>query len=254
MKLITHNTYWFQGSPSLWGEEYTRAHPAIVASLIDLYGELRADVLCLQEVPGVKVFERLCAALGMDGVYAPGGERSVYGGGILWREMAGSVEDLTQRTVIDGRVFERICLRLDLLRDGVPLTVVDLHLASNRYAPDRQGEPLRLAEVGALFDACPEPDVVAGDFNARPDSGVYAEMISRGFVDSGAGANQHGRPDHRRIDYIWVRRDSVLTASDYSVVRGQDFRLAAKSPVDLSDHHPVSTALPQTERVGRRVT
>jgi endonuclease/exonuclease/phosphatase family metal-dependent hydrolase len=206
--------------------------------LAKLYGSLDADILCLQEVPSSAVLSTLRTELSMQGAFFPGGKRSAYGGVMLWQTMGTSVENLT---LAGGRVFERICLRLNARIKTRSLTVVGVHLASNRFAPQFRGEPIRLAELETLFAACPEPDVVMGDFNATPESAVYARMVERGFIDCGHGYTEHGRPPDKRIDYIWIRADAGLSVLEYEVIQDQRFMYDAS--ICLSDHHPVRICL-----------
>ena len=65
LTVVTHNAYWFQGWPSLWGREEPRAHPEILDALASLYARLAPDVLCLQEVPDRQVLAELESRLGM---------------------------------------------------------------------------------------------------------------------------------------------------------------------------------------------
>jgi endonuclease/exonuclease/phosphatase family metal-dependent hydrolase len=242
LTLVTHNAYWFQGAPSLWGEERTQAHDAVMPLLARLYGRLDTDILCLQEVPSSAVLSTLRTELGMQGAFFPGGKRSAYGGAMLWQGMATSVEELTH-TAEDVPVFERICLQLNTSIQTRSITVIGVHLASNRFAPERQGEPIRLAELETLFAACPEPDVVMGDFNATSDSGVYARMVEQGFIDCGHGYTVHGRPPDKRIDYIWIRAAAGLSVLEYEVIQDQRFVYDADAGIYLSDHHPVRVCL-----------
>jgi len=240
---VSHNAYWFQGAPSLWGEERTVPHPCVLNALAEVYAGLDPDILCLQEVPSPEAFGELRDHLGMEGVFRPGAGLSAYGGAILWRGIAAATDDLSHRQVGDGRVFERMSLRLNTRVDGHPLSLVNAHLSSNRYAPDGQGESIRLAELAAVAEACPDADVVAGDFNATPDSAVYAQMQALGFDDVGLGHDGPGRPEERRVDYIWVRSGSGPTASDYEVVSGARFGLASDPGIALSDHHPLRASV-----------
>lgn len=239
LTLATHNAYWFQGAPSLWGEERTQARPEILARLADLYAALEVDVLFLQEVPAPAVAAALMDRLDMEGAYFPGGGRPAYGGAILWRGLAGRVVDLTRA---GGRVFERVCLQLEACGTGPGLRLVGLHLASNRFAPQRRGENLRLAEVAALFAASPAPDVVAGDFNAAPDSAVYAQMRSRGYTEYG-GSGGTGRPRTKRVDYIWVRDAAGLLVEGCATITDARFIYDADRGIYLSDHPPVCLRL-----------
>ena len=65
MILWSHNAYWFQGAPSLWGEELQVFHPEALAALTGLYTSLQPDVLLLQEVPGPDVPAALSESLNM---------------------------------------------------------------------------------------------------------------------------------------------------------------------------------------------
>ena len=243
LTLLSHNAYWFQGTPSLWGEERSEAHPDVLAALIAFYRQLSPDVLCLQEVPSRKICDEVAAGLGMRGHYARGGGRPTYGGAVLWRPLDGDVEDLTHTRIDGERIFERICIVFTTIVNGDPLVVVNVHLSSNRYAPDRNGEPVRLAELEVLFGACAQPDVVTGDFNARPDSAVYAAMIQRGYVDCGSQLSANRRDAERRVDYLWVREASTVRAEHMDSVPERPFALAGEPPVSLSDHPSLGVRL-----------
>lgn len=239
--MVTHNAYWFQGAPSIWGEERVCAHAAVVQALAALYRDLDPDVVCLQEVPSAEVCAALRGQLGMEGAFFPGGQRADYGGALLWKGQSARVENFTHTAVGQGRFFERICLKLDTYINNRHLSIVNVHLSSNRYAPAHRGEPVRLAELAALFAADSAPDVVVGDFNAVPDSAVYADMMERGFVDCGHNYSTHGRAADKRIDYIWVGADSGLSLAAYEVV--EDERFLYDAGVYLSDHHPLCARL-----------
>lgn len=243
VSLVSHNAYWFQGTPSLWGEERTTAHPLLLDALVELYAALDPDILCLQEIPSAETFGVLRSRLSMEGVFCPGAGRAAYGGAILWRGMAAEADDLSHRHVNGDGVFERMCLQLSARVNGRDLSLINIHLASNRFAPDRHGEPVRLAELGALEEACPYPDVIVGDFNATPDSSVHARMEARGFVDTGRDYEGGGRAREKRVDYIWVRADWGPSVTDYEVVSGNRFELEGHPGVALSDHHPVRVRL-----------
>jgi endonuclease/exonuclease/phosphatase family metal-dependent hydrolase len=249
MIVLTHNAYWFQGSPSIWGQEEIRAHPRILDALTELYAGLQADVICLQEVPDASIADRLATALGMQVGFAPGGLRPGYGGVILWRGDGAAVTDQTLTRNRRGYVFERISLRLDHTWHQRRISIVNVHLASNRFAPEGGGEPVRLAELDAALTAGARPDLVAGDFNAVPDSAVYASMLERGYVDTHQGSCHHGRPADRCIDYIWVHSDSGLSVAAQDSVTDKRFQMPAPLAMALSDHHPIWTCLaPQETR------
>ena len=227
----------------MWGKERAQAHPDVLAALIESYREFEPDFLCLQEVPSQEVCDEVAVGLGMRAHYAQGGGRSDYGGAVLWRAHEGAVEDLTHTRVGDERIFERICLELTTVVNGESFVVVNLHLSSNRFAPQRRGEAVRLAELEALFGVCAQPDVLAGDFNARADSAEYRAMIERGYVDCGPQLAANRRYAGKRIDYVWVRSNSAVDTEDLSVIPQGSFELAGEQPVDLSDHPPVGVRL-----------
>ena len=236
--LVTHNAYWFQGAPSLWGAERQRAHPAILSALAALYRHLRADILALQEIPASQVLAQLQIELGMEGIYAQGGMRPAYGGGILWRGTTASGRDLSHLPVGPQRIFERFCLEIRGQFGTTALSLVNIHLSSNRYAPDRRGEAIRLAELAALEAAAPGADIVMGDFNAAPDSPVHQYMEDQGYWDPGTTTAARGK----RIDYIWLRRAYRAALVEYRLVEEAAFTYG-EGPTLLSDHPPLLVRL-----------
>ena len=238
LTIITHNAYWFQGWPPLWGAEEPHAHSVVVTALGDLYARCSPDVLCLQEVPDRRVVAELESRLGMRGTYVPGAMRSEYGGAVLVRGMAASFRVLSEGSGSIG-AFERFCVHARICADGRGFDLLALHLSSNRYAPDSDGEPLRLAELDMAFGECPGPDLVLGDFNARPDSQVYRHMQDLGYRDSGEGMTAYitgQEPKRRRVDYIWIAESGALDLVEHRVISGAEFTLGG---VELSDHLPV---------------
>lgn len=233
MVIWTHNAYWFQGAPSLWREERQEPHPEALKALIDLYRSLDADVLCLQEVPTEQVAQQVGDDLGMSVTFAAGGERTMYGGAILWREgLAAQVQDLSQMPTSLGCRFERICMVMTLNVDDSSVDICNVHLSSNRFAPQSNGEPVRLAELETLFAQIEAPSIIAGDFNARPDSTVYEMMRSRGYEDPHTGMVQE-------IDYLWQHGDTRIHTEP--LLLPADFEIPGHAGVALSDHRPVGT-------------
>ncbi len=239
MILWSHNAYWFQGAPSLWGEERQTPHPDALAALIRLYLSLKPDVLLLQEVPTPEVAAALADALNMHSHFAPGGERPAYGGSILWgRDLDGTVENLTARTTPAGRRFERICMHLVLSMDNRELSVINVHLSSNRFAPDGQGEPVRVGEMTTALQQVPSPAVVAGDFNARSDSRIYDHMVQAGFREPHTDTT-----DARRIDYTWIDGTQLQAQA---LATPDPFVMPGHPASSLSDHLPVGVRLSPT--------
>jgi endonuclease/exonuclease/phosphatase family metal-dependent hydrolase len=130
----------------------------------------RADVLFVQEIrryhsEPVSRVERLATALGMTWVYAPAhtvDNGGVHGVAILSRYplVAAQVRQLPYFDQPNPE--QRIALRADVVLDGAPLHVVDVHL-DTRLAPSdriRQLDPA-LQDVGDRM-------VIGGDLNTLP--------------------------------------------------------------------------------------
>jgi endonuclease/exonuclease/phosphatase family metal-dependent hydrolase len=240
MILWSHNAYWFQGAPSLWGEERQIPHPEALDALTHLYRSLKPDVLLLQEVPNPDVTTALADALNMHSHYVPGGERPAYGGSILWgRDLHGAAKDLTTSTTPAGRRFERICMHLVLRLDDHELSLINLHLSSNRFAPDGQGEPVRLGEISTALGQVGSPAVMAGDFNAPSDSRVYDHMVQAGFREP------HSDTGVRRIDYVWIDPGQVQAEA---LLTPDPFDMPDHTGTALSDHLPVGVRLSLTKQ------
>ena len=241
MILWSHNAYWFQGAPSLWGEELQVPHPEALAALTGLYTSLQPDVLLLQEVPGPDVPAALSDALNMRSHFVPGGERPAYGGCILWnRDLDVIVEDLTSCRTPEGKRFERIFMHLVLRIDDRELSVINLHLSSNRFALDGQGEPVRLGEISTALTQVTSPAVMAGDFNAPAESRVYDHMVQAGFHEP-----HPEKTGVRRIDYVWID-PSQLRAE--ALATPENFAIPDHTGTTLSDHLPVGVRLSLAEQ------
>ena len=245
MRIWSHNAYWFQGAPSLWGQERQTPHSDAVAALTTLYASLQPDVLCLQEVPSAEVATELGRQLDMHSCFAPGGERVAYGGALLWqRDVAdqlgagqnstGQMEDFTSLNVTQDRCFERVCMKLTLETALGTLAIINVHLSSNRFAPGGNGELLRLPELDRLFSAAGLPHVIAGDFNATYDSKVCEQMQLQGYCDPHQSTG-------RVIDYVWTREPD-LNRTEPLTFDGA-FHVPGHSQVALSDHRPVGVGI-----------
>lgn len=265
--IATHNAFWFQGYPSRWGRECQQSHPDVLQALIRLYKEVCPDVLCLQEVPQDDSFAKLAKQLDMRGHYAPGGIIAAYGGAVLVRSLQIDLDVCAAGVASSESHFERSCISTRIKAGDRHLRLVSVHLsgnrlkyldqidpvhlASDRYAPGRQGEPVRLAEVAALLDVSPRPDVIVGDFNSTPGSAVYREMTDHGYVDA-AAFNDDGLTGERcplsvrenRVDYIWLAEHLIGCQVDYQRINGDEFCFEdADPPTRLSDHLPVVVRL-----------
>lgn len=246
LTIATHNIYWGQGWPSLWGEERHDPHSGIVNGLIRLYASWQPDVLCLQEVPSYDLFSTLQTGLTMRGTYGPGGIISAYGGAILIGDQVDgfSINDVTSTFVTAERVFERICLKAEIHKRGSERSLINIHLSSNRYAPVGGGESIRLAEITALLEAGSRPDIIVGDFNAIPESAVYWRVKDWDYVDAEEACASPDVPRSDRLDYVWLSepyRDDLLSCQ---VIGDETFQFAgAGRPTYLSDHRPIVARL-----------
>ena len=110
---------------------------------------------------------------------------------------------------------QRGLLQLELDVHGVDLVLMNTHLDYNKKGDDSERwasladiEKAIRAYSGKLLLLC-------GDFNDTPDSRVY-ERMSKTFIDtwaeagSGEGFTIPAEAPTRRIDYLWISKDSRL--------------------------------------------
>lgn len=113
-----------------------------------------------------------------------------------------------------------------------PFRVVGTHLDANR---DDDLRWLQAQEIARLFASDPLPTVLAGDFNAVPESRVMKLLLSK-FVDAAAARPEPtipaGRPT-RRIDFVLLRPVAAWTTVTTAVL---------PEPV-ASDHRPLLVTL-----------
>jgi endonuclease/exonuclease/phosphatase family metal-dependent hydrolase len=75
--------------------------------------------------------------------------------------------------------LERGYVLVDATLDGVPFEFVSTHLDETHSS----AQPLEAGEILARLGMTTEPELVVGDFNARPTEPTYAEMLTAGFTD-----------------------------------------------------------------------
>lgn len=247
MKLITHNAYWFQGFPPVWGQEKVAAAPVIVNALTRLYSAIKPDILCLQEVQDPKIVERIANRLGMDQwIHTQAGRMRHYRGAILCRDEARFL-DLTQK---GDPAHERVHCRASLQWNDHLFTLAMIHLPSNRYADSPQvGDANRIAELRRVLDTPPRPDCIVGDFNCTPGSPPYQILLDSGYVDVALHWPKGLKAD-QRVDYIWVDAAQSEYVQSFSLLNGESFTISLAEGVTakLSDHPPLCVELADVGR------
>jgi endonuclease/exonuclease/phosphatase family metal-dependent hydrolase len=105
-------------------------------------------------------------------------------------------------TYTDGSGHVALLTEVDV--QGRRLGIANTHL---RWGPPETR--VGLDQAIELLDAMPEgPSIIAGDFNATPDSALVAEYRRRGFLDAYAdvrGATCNANGVAKRIDFLMYR-------------------------------------------------
>lgn len=233
---------------------------------------LAPDVVLLQEVfvapeIGADTGSHLAAALAMERAYAPAREKPRQIEGRRVNSQSGlatlSRWPIVQASVLslaaDARDGERIAQFVKIAVAGEPVLFVNLHLTHLEDANALRQEQLRqILDHLASLDP-PDTVVVAGDFNAPPDSAPLRWLCERsGFavhnriVDSPGQAwrptkllSSSGR-EPRCIDYIFSLGDARWPAAEQiSLERVLDRPAAGLLP---SDHAGVRAVYPLRAR------
>jgi mRNA deadenylase 3'-5' endonuclease subunit Ccr4 len=222
-----------------------------LARLLQQVVALDSDVLCLQEVEA-SVFGALAEALepvGFGARYAQKQGDRLDGCATFYRQAALHEEHCTTLVYDDGDPpTGHVALMMLLRHEGHLLRVANTHL---KWEPHETPPEARRAlhQVRQLVRACAEPGadgcLIAGDFNATPESGIIAEVRAEGFVDPHAGlghiftCNSNGRA--KRVDYVFASRALVAEPSGALVIVADDTPLP--SYAHPSDHLPLSIEL-----------
>ncbi len=214
-----------------------------IAQTAEVLRPLKADVICLQEVhrrlpwSGLRDQPaRLSRLLGMRAIFQSNYSVGVggFGNAILTRFPVIAQEDIklpnpAERAAILRRMEGRGLLSVRLEVERNPLTVMCTH-----WSLDSGDRLLAAGLVGDLCASKKEPVILAGDFNAFPDSVEIEKLRDRsGLIDSDAVQNRLTYPSDlptARIDYIW--HSSATSVMSIAVVE----TLA-------SDHKPVAAEL-----------
>lgn len=188
------------------------------------------DIVVLQEVSrgwlvtsGVDEVLWLSQRLGMPFYFGAASDDGLWGNAILTKA---PVSDEEARKFRSSANLRRSVLGVTVeTKDGPPLRVLATHLDN----PGGAGQ-VRLEQVEQLLAFWNQqiPAIIAGDFNATPDSDVVQRLRRAGFNDRGdLIGDATTSEDNRRIDYIFTT--AGLTVTDVRI-----------DPVWTSDHLPVT--------------
>ena len=151
------------------------------------------------------------------------------------------VNDVVLSTPVGPFPLQRGYVLVDATLDGVPFEFVSTHLDETHSS----AQPAEAGEILARLAMTSEPELVVGDFNARPTEPTYAVMVAAGFTDVTAVVGATGptccqSPDldnpvsqlTNRYDYIFERGFSSLD----SALRVGDTPFENVRPLWPSDH------------------
>jgi endonuclease/exonuclease/phosphatase family metal-dependent hydrolase len=204
-----------------------------------------AHVVVLQEVPrgwpgagGLDLAAWLERRLDAEAVWSPAGDRQ-FGNLILTSlpVLDTETESLPQAGGSMDRSYASVTVRLT---DGEPATIATTHLEG-----DTDAAKTRLAQLDEVLTAvgeAPRPDhaVLAGDFNAEPDSAEIDTVLESGFSSAQDEAGDPGRLTHldppRRVD--WIFGAQAVAFEDFHILGTGDLEAAG-----ASDHLPLTTTV-----------
>jgi endonuclease/exonuclease/phosphatase family metal-dependent hydrolase len=210
--------------------------------IADLIKREQADIVALQEVDkGVQRTARrdcpaeLAVLTGMTCVFSnnfhfQGGE---YGNAVLTRFPVKRWTNRHYKMLRPGE--QRGLLQLVLDVHGRDLVFMDTHID---FRADDAERLMNVAELLELLPACHgQPVILCGDFNDTPRSRTHERLVSA-FTDTwaavgkGEGLTIPADKPAKRIDYIWLSKDSGLETVRAWVPKS-----------DASDHLPVVAEL-----------
>ena len=188
--------------------------------IADLIKREQADIVALQEVDkGVERTARrdcpaeLAALTGMSCVFSnnfhyQGGE---YGNAVLTRFPIKRWTNLHYKMLRPGE--QRGLLQLVLDVHGRDLVFLNTHIDYRADDTERLMNADELLKVIQAYRG--QPMILCGDFNDTPGSRTH-EKIAQAFTDtwtvagSGKGLTIPAEKPRKRIDYIWLAKDSVV--------------------------------------------
>ncbi len=220
LRVLTYNIHHGQGTDEVFDLE----------RLARVINDLSPDIVALQEVDkntdrasGVDqaaALGKLCKMHHAFGQAMPY-QNGQYGEAILSRFPI--AKTLTHPLPYNTGQEPRASLEVHIRVEGIgPVVFVGTHLC-HQSNDNRIQQNKRMGELLAKEEG--PPVILAGDFNARPDSGPMAVLLEDGWVDTVAPRS--------RIDYVLVRAADPWRVREVIIV---------DEPV-ASDHDPVLTVL-----------
>lgn len=244
LTVISHNVLAFAGHPdSVWV-----TNNEMVIKAAELYESHNPDIIILQEAPEEPVIEMLAELLNFNYVYfSPGSAGSTqypYGfpGAILSHYKIHDPEDFIKKFPEKPEtVFTRHLGSAKVETPQGPIFILATHLCSNFGGVFR--EETRMAEVSYIkenvqfCDQC-RLNIWAADFNFKPVSNPYNEIIDMGFQDTDSPTNVNATvpvPDGKaKIDHIFYLGE--IDTVTFEVIQMPFYDDLQKY---LSDHHAV---------------
>lgn len=215
---------------------------ASLEALAAFIREQNPDIVALQEVDCRTYRDRVPKQHGKDfatelgyrtGMIAAYGKTIPYAGGyygiaILSKYPLAKVERIYLPKTEHGKEQRAVLVADVEYREGEYFTFACTHLDYTNTT-ERQGQVKKLNEVLLTKD---HPVIVAGDFNARPDSKEISEGMSAWKIVSKMDPTIPATAPRNTIDYIFCYPKSKWTAIDATTYK-----------ITLSDHLPVSAVV-----------
>jgi endonuclease/exonuclease/phosphatase family metal-dependent hydrolase len=235
--IISHNVFWFQGVPFA-----TDTPPAprseIAGQLCLLYKKICPDVLCLQEIQSEATARMVAEILEMEYLFCAGGGLAQYGNAVFSRW---PMEEMPlQQSILPDRTLLRVTI---YPKESQAISLVNVHLPSNRQRGAEGGQRRRLEELSGVLD---QADILLGDFNELPD-GRCASLLTRAeYVDAAQACSAGASPStlgEKRGDHIWIAKDKINLLQGYFFIPKEQLALCGTEKTFLSDHLPVGCLL-----------
>jgi exonuclease III len=238
VKILSHNTFWFQGVPFLTDQPGS-PDATVIKSLCELYRAIDPDVICLQEIQSQQVLDQLSDLLGMQGYYSQGVSYPQYGGAILWRPGRGRLVAESKDTSLQ---VQRMWQIAEIEDGNSTMRVANVHLPSGRQLGEEGAKKQRVSEIESLTCHFDNPlGVIAGDFNETTSGLVSKYLNQQEYVDCAVHTGCTGTSTlfGARIDYIWLGKQTRDRFHSFSILDPQKNLFPCDGKTHLSDHLPL---------------